>query len=211
MEINTKLTSTIDYVYHLADIHFPKNIVSDEHVKRRYDVMMENIFAHIKSINYKKCVTVITGDLLNNNDQGSPDLIKTCIQFINRLGPYMPVIIIAGNHDYNHTTHRTWFDVLDAATNDNVHFLSESGFYILRSKCSNILIGFQAITDKYYSFFYNNQDIISAKKLYKCPRAIALFHGNVNGCKIKSKTWNYDENNYNDNSPNIDYNINKNG
>lgn len=209
MEINTKLTSTIDYVYHLADIHFPKNIVSDEHVKRRYDVMMENIFAHIKSINYKKCVTVITGDLLNNNDQGSPDLIKTCIQFINRLGQYMPVIIIAGNHDYNHTTHRTWFDVLDAATNDNVHFLSESGFYILRSKCSNILIGFQAITDKYYSFFYNNQDIISAKKLYKCPRAIALFHGNVNGCKVKSKTWNYDENNYNDNSPNIDYNINK--
>lgn len=208
MEIDTNLKK-IDYIYHLADIHFPKNIVSDDNIHLRYETMMNNIYKHIESINYKACVTVITGDLLNNNDQGSPDLIKTCIQFINKLGEYMPVIIIAGNHDYNHTTQKTWFDVLDAATNDNVHFLSESGFYILKAKINKLLIGFQAITDKYYSFFYENQNISSVKHLYNCKRAIALFHGNVAGCKMKSKTWNYDESEYNENSSNPDYNINK--
>ena len=155
MEITTQL-SKIDYIYHLADLHFPKNIISDEHVYSRYMAMINNIISHVSTMS-KSTVAVITGDLLNNNDQGSPDLIKMCIKFINQLADIIPVIIIAGNHDYNHTTGKTWFDVLDAATNDNAHFLSDSGWYILTAKYTRVLIGFQSITDKYYSFFYNNQ------------------------------------------------------
>lgn len=207
MQINTNLRR-IEKVYHLADIHFPKNIVSDEHVHVRYLNMMNNVI--LDAANYKQTsIIVITGDLLNNNDQGSPDLIKLCIQFINKLGELMPVIIIAGNHDYNHTTHKTWFDVLDAATNDNVHFLSQSGFYVITTKSNNLLIGFQSITDKYYSFFYENQSIRDIKKQHNCNRAIALFHGNVTGTKVNTKIWSYDESSYSFDSPNTEYNVNK--
>lgn len=207
MEITTQL-SKIDYIYHLADLHFPKNIISDEHVYSRYMAMINNIISHVSTMS-KSTVAVITGDLLNNNDQGSPDLIKMCIKFINQLADIIPVIIIAGNHDYNHTTGKTWFDVLDAATNDNAHFLSDSGWYILTAKYTRVLIGFQSITDKYYSFFYNNQSVQSVMTQYNCKRSIALFHGNVTGCKINSKVFKYDESKYVDDSPNIDYNINK--
>lgn len=206
MQLNTNLKK-IDKIYHLADIHFPKNIISDTNIYSRYINMMNNIITH--SSKYTNCVMAITGDLLNNNDQGSPDLIKLCIQFINSVSQYMPVIIIAGNHDYNHTTGKTWFDVIDAATNNNVFFLTTSGYYILTSKTNRILIGFQSITDKYYSFFYQNQNVNQAKEFYKCNQAIALFHGNVNGSKIHTKTWTYDESTYTADSLNTDYNVNK--
>lgn len=207
MEIPTSL-SKIDYIYHLADLHFPKNIISDEHVLDRYNAMIKNIL-NDAATKTKTTVAVITGDLLNNNDQGTPDLIKMCIKFINKLADIMPVIIIAGNHDYNHTTGKTWFDVLDAATSENAHFLSESGWYILTATNTRILVGFQSITDKYYSFFYNNQNVHDTMKQYKCKYSIALFHGNVSGCKINSKIFTYDESTYADDSPNTDYNINK--
>lgn len=209
MEISTRLNK-IDFVYHLADLHFPKNIVSDEYTLDRYNAMIKNILNNAVT-KTKTTVAVITGDLLNNNDQGTPDLIKMCIKFINKLADIMPVIIIAGNHDYNHTTGKTWFDVLDAATSEDAHFLTNSGWYILTAKNTRLLIGFQSITDKYYSFFYNNQNVRDVMKQYNCKHSVALFHGNVAGCRINnSKIFTYDESTYNDDSPNTDYNINKN-
>lgn len=209
MEISTSLDK-IDFVYHLADLHFPKNIVSDEYTLDRYNTMIKNILNNAAT-KTKTTVAVITGDLLNNNDQGTPDLIKMCIKFINKLADIMPVIIIAGNHDYNHITGKTWFDVLDAATSEDAHFLTNSGWYILTAKNTRLLIGFQSITDKYYSFFYNNQNVHDVMKEYNCKHSIALFHGNVAGCRINnSKIFTYDESTYNDDSPNTDYNINKN-
>ena len=209
MEISTTL-SNIDYVLHLADLHFPKDVVSNEQVHGRYIAMIKNILQYAKTCR-KSTIAVITGDLLHNNDQGSPDLIKTCIKFINKLADIMPVFIIAGNHDYNHATNKSWFDILDTATNDNAHFLTQSGWYIITAKFNRLLIGFQAINDNYYSFFYNNQNVNEIKKQYKCRNAIALFHGNVSGCKLSAtKIHKYDESAYNKDSDNRDYNINKN-
>lgn len=208
MEISTSLNK-IDFIYHLADLHFPQNIISDEYILDRYNAMIKNIL-NDTATKAKSTVAVITGDLLNNNDKGTPDLINMCFKFINKLADIMPVIIIAGNHDYNHTTGKTWFEVLDAATSENAHFLTNSGWYILTAKNTRILIGFQSITDKYYSFFYNNQNVRNVMKQYNCKYSIALFHGNVAGCKINSKIFTYDESTYADDSPNTDYNINKN-
>lgn len=207
MEISTSLKK-IDYIYHLADIHFPKDISTDEYKKERYQTLIENILTDAGTV--KNCIAVITGDLLKNNDQGTPDLIKMCIQFLNALGKLMPVFVIAGNHDYNHTTHKTWFDIFDAVVTPNVHILTNSGFYIVTSKTTRILIGFQSITDNYYSFFFNNQDVHAVREAYNCKRAIALFHGNIVGGKMSNnKKWSYDESVYNINTYNYDYNLNK--
>lgn len=207
MEINTGLNK-IDSIYHLADIHFPKNITADENIHGRYESLVNNILNDM-SKRSKTTVAIIAGDFFNNNDQGSPELIEVAINFLNSVSSIMPVIIFAGNHDYNHTTHLTWFPILQAAANKNVHFLTSSGFYILTSDSTRTLLGFQSITDKYYSFFYNNQNVKEIKKQYKCKRAIGLFHGNVTGCKIRQKTFTYDESVYDIDSPNSDYNINK--
>lgn len=208
MEISTPLNN-IDYVLHLADLHFPKDVVSNEQVHGRYVAMIKNILQYAKTCR-KSTIAVITGDLLHNNDQGSPDLIKTCIKFINKLADIMPVIIIAGNHDYNHATKKSWFDILDTATNDNAHFLLQSGWYIVTAKFNRLLIGFQTIYDNYYSFFYNNQNVNEFKKRYNCRNAIALFHGNVSGCKLNAtKIYKYDESAYNEESDNRDFNVNK--
>lgn len=207
MEIATSLKK-IDYIYHLADIHFPKDISTDEYKKERYQTLIENILTDAGTV--RNCIAVITGDLLKNNDQGTPDLIKMCIQFLNALGELMPVFVIAGNHDYNHTTHKTWFDIFDAVVTTNVHILTKSGFYIVTSKTTRILIGFQSITDNYYSFFFNNQNVCTVRESYKCKRAIALFHGNIVGGKISNnKKWSYDESIYDINTYNYDYNLNK--
>ena len=198
----------IDYIYHLGDIHFPKNISTDENIRERYERMINNILTDASS--YKHTICVICGDLLNNNDQGSPELIKKCVHFVNDLSNLMPVIIIAGNHDYNHINYQSWFEVLDVACNNNVFFLKKSGYYIVKSLSNNILIGFQNITDNYYSFFYNNQNVNKIKIDNNCSRAIALFHGNVTGSIINKKKFDYDESLYTPQSVNKDYNLNKN-
>jgi DNA repair exonuclease SbcCD nuclease subunit len=197
----------IDYIYHLSDIHFPKNISTDDNINERYERMIHNILSDASGYKYTLCV--ICGDLLNNNDQGSPELIRKCVDFINNLSDIMPVIIIAGNHDYNHINYQSWFDVIDIACNKNVFFLKESGYYIVKSLSNNILIGFQNITDNYYSFFYNNQNVNKVKIDNNCSRAIALFHGNVTGSMINKKKFEYDESLYTLSSVNKDYNLNK--
>lgn len=198
----------IDYIYHLADIHFPKNISTDENICERYERMITNILTDAST--YKNTICIICGDLLNNNDQGSPELIKKCIDFINNLSKYMPVILFAGNHDYNHINYQSWFDVIDIACNKDIYFLKESGYYIVESLSNKILIGFQNITDNYYSFFYKNQDVKTVKSNNNCSRSIALFHGNVTGFLINKKKFEYDESLYTESSINKDYNLNKN-
>lgn len=160
--ITTKVT--IKYLYHISDIHI-----------RRYDRHNEYEYVFDKLYNYLKTVDsgliVITGDILHNKDNLTPDCITKTRTFLETLSNIMPVIMIAGNHDIvenNNGIRDSLKAILDGKQYKNIHYLEKTGVYIY----GNIKFGVFSLTDKET---FNPKDVDRDKN----DIFVGLYHGGV--------------------------------
>lgn len=159
-------TTRITKLYHISDIHIRRYDRHDE-----YKVVFNNLYNYLK----KECtindLIVVTGDLLHNKDNLTPDCIVMAYNFLTQLSMIRPVILIPGNHDFVETnTHIK--DSIGAILSDhdipNLHYIRDSGFY----RYCNVVFGVVSIFDKI------DLDIKNYKKK-KGDIMVGLYHGPV--------------------------------
>lgn len=157
----------IEHVFHLSDIHirlYHRLEDEYEHVfARMYDLLEES------KKNQEECLIVLTGDILHNKNDLSPECIMTTLRFLNTLSSYYPTIIIAGNHDTllnNLNRIDSLSAILVENKNPQLHYLKYSGLY----QYGNIVFGVSSLLD--------NQMIPAPTHLETLTK-IALYHGGV--------------------------------
>jgi DNA repair exonuclease SbcCD ATPase subunit/DNA repair exonuclease SbcCD nuclease subunit len=170
----------IQYVYHISDVHIRTN------TKRHgeYREVFERTYSKLKSLigsNKKMSLIVLTGDIMDNKTELSPEAIYVAYHFFKTLNEIASVVLIPGNHDCN-LSNKNRLDALspiveDIGKFDNLHYLKKSGIY----QYYNIVFGITSIfddtlvpADKISSQIWKN---VKQKNKYK----IALYHGPVHG------------------------------
>src|SRR5271154_6362675 len=132
-------STEIRYVYHLSDIHI-RNIERWEEYAQVFDRTYEKIKSECKN-KEKQSLIILTGDIMHNKTEISPNAYKIAYQLFNSLSNILPVILIAGNHDCIVSNQ----DRLDALTPimdsgiglDDIYYLKKTGFY----QYHNIIFG----------------------------------------------------------------------
>ncbi len=163
--------SLIKTIYHISDIHIRRY---DRHTE--YDIVFNNLYNFLGSVDISNSLIVITGDLLHAKDNLTPDCIIKCYKFLKSLADIMPVILIAGNHDMVETN-KTIKDSIEAILNEkeinNLYYLKTSGVY----KYGNIIFGASSLLDNQ---FIKADDI----NIDNCSNSllIGLYHGPVGAC-----------------------------
>ena len=138
MEILNNNTNT-RYLYHISDIHIRRY---DRHVE--YDTVFNNLYSFLKSSPVG--LIVLTGDLLHNKDNLTPDCVVKTFNFLRELTKIMPVILIAGNHDFVQTNVHikdSISAILSERGLDNLYYLKYSGIY----QYGNIVFGVSSLFD----------------------------------------------------------------
>lgn len=157
----------INKLIHISDIHIRKNSRFEE-----YNHVFNNLYNSLKDfkINNNKSLIVITGDILHNKDELSPESIMLTWDFFKNLSNIFPLIIIPGNHDsiiHNSDKIDSISAVLKDRPLENIHYLKNSDYY----KYGNIIFGVSSILDNH---FMSAKDI----KYYNLIK-IGLYHGIV--------------------------------
>ncbi len=165
--------SYIHTIYHISDIHIRRY---DRHAE--YEIVFNNLYNYLNSINSANSLIVITGDLLHAKDNLTPDCVVKCYKFLKMLADIMPVILIAGNHDMVETN-KNIKDSIDAILNerniDNLYYLQISGIY----KYGNIIFGASSLLD---NKFIKATDINKTNDNHSDNILIGLYHGPVGSC-----------------------------
>jgi DNA repair exonuclease SbcCD ATPase subunit len=156
----------IKYLYHISDIHIRRY---EKHNEFKY--IFEKLYVYLQKVASEDGLIVITGDLLHNKDNLTPDCINITWELLRTLSCIMPVILITGNHDFVETNHHIKDSInailKDKQENENIYYLRESGAY----KYGNICFGVSSLIDKQHIYC---KDINTSAK-YK----IGLYHGPV--------------------------------
>jgi DNA repair exonuclease SbcCD ATPase subunit len=174
-------STEIRYVYHLSDIHI-RNIERWEEYAQVFDRTYEKIKSECKN-KEKQSLIILTGDIMHNKTEISPNAYKIAYQLFNSLSNILPVILIAGNHDCIVSNQ----DRLDALTPimdsgiglEDIYYLKKTGFY----QYHNIIFG---LTDMFTDSPLLSENIKSSmyKKIkQKNKYKIALYHGPIRGSK----------------------------
>ena len=156
----------IKKLYHISDIHIRRYDRHDE-----YKVVFNNLYDYLENNSDNASLIVITGDLLHNKDNLTPDCIVMAYDFLTQLSKIRPVILIPGNHDFVETnTHIK--DSIGAILSDhdipNLYYIRDSGFY----RYCNVVFGAVSIFDNI------DIDVINYKKK-KGDIMVGLYHGPV--------------------------------
>lgn len=158
---------------------------------------IDNLKSNSLNLNFEERLQICVGDLYENFNIGSNTATDILIDAIREMLIYSPVIIVAGNHDYNEGNQFTT-NILDvvykAINNPNLHYYNESKCYqydndlIFVNYChftgSNKPDDFSEMKDiNQYSTFIGlyHETVESAKTLYitfnECNRKIEQFEG----------------------------------
>ena len=161
--INT--TSDITHIYHISDIHIRRYEKHNE-----YEYIFEKLYEYFEKVKNDNSIIVITGDILHNKDNLTPDCVLKTWTFLDKLRNIMPLFLITGNHDFVETNNHIK-DSLEAILQDkdceNIYYLCESGAY----RYGNVCFGVSSLIDKQ---MVKANDIQSDAE-YK----IGLYHGGV--------------------------------
>lgn len=157
---------TIKSLFHISDIHIRRYDRHDE-----YKIVFNNLYKYLVKNTNNNSLIVITGDLLHNKDNLTPDCIIMAYDFLTTLSNIRPVILIPGNHDFVETnTHIK--DSIGAILADraimNLYYIRDSGFY----RYCNIVFSVVSIFDKI------ELNIVNYMKK-KDDIMIGLYHGPV--------------------------------
>ena len=160
-------SAKIKYIYHISDIHIRRYEKHNE-----YEYIFEKLYEYFNKVKNENSIIVLTGDLLHNKDNLTPDCVMKTWNFLNELQTIMPLFLITGNHDFVETNNHVK-DSIEAILNDknidnkNIYYLRNSGAY----RYGNICFGVSSLIDKQFTYA---KDIISEAE-YK----IGLYHGGV--------------------------------
>jgi DNA repair exonuclease SbcCD ATPase subunit len=155
-------------IYHLSDIHIRLYARKIE-----YEYVFEQLYAFLKNENNNQGLIVITGDILHNKIDLTPECILLTLQFLKRLCQIMDVVIIAGNHDAllnNKERIDSLTSILKDRSPSNLYYFKYTGYYDL----GNIKFGLNSILDDK-----------SLTVIQHPPNQIfiGLFHGQMTGWK----------------------------
>ncbi len=171
----------IRYVYHLSDVHIrntQRHVEYKEVFKRTYQKIKLEI-----GQNRSKSLIVLTGDIMHNKTELSPEAISIVYYFFKNLLELAPVILIPGNHDCN-LSNKDRMDALtpiveDIGQLDNFYYLKKSGLY----HYFNLIIAVTSVFDDtlVHASFITKKIWKSVHQKHKYK--IALYHGPVHGAK----------------------------
>jgi DNA repair exonuclease SbcCD ATPase subunit len=170
-------------LYHISDIHIRMYARHGE-----YRVVFENLYEALDGAT--DAAVVITGDILHNKIDLTPECCLIVHEFLTRLGQIMPVFMIAGNHDAL-LNNRDRVDSLTSILHDrlphNVHYLRDTGCY----EHENIVFVVNSLLDAEEREWISCADVRAKTPTDK--KVIALYHGQVghwtNTAGFKSQTY----------------------
>jgi len=160
-------TPKIKYIYHISDIHIRRYEKHNE-----FEYIFQKLYEYFEKVKNENSIIVITGDLLHNKDNLTPDCVMKTWNFLNELQKIMPLFLIAGNHDFVETNNHVK-DSIEAILNDkniedkNIYYLRNSGAY----RYGNVCFGVSSLIDKQVTYA---KDIVSDAEF-----KIGLYHGGV--------------------------------
>jgi DNA repair exonuclease SbcCD ATPase subunit/DNA repair exonuclease SbcCD nuclease subunit len=164
----TKLKSTIttiDKIYHLADIHI-------RNLKRHneYQSVFNRTVDLIKQDIGPNDIIFLGGDIVHAKTDMTPELVQAVQEFFKQFADLAPTILITGNHDCN-LNNKSRLDALtpivNALNHPNMYYLKDSGVYQLADKHFTVMSVFDQPAT-----FIKADDFIADYK-------IALHHGAV--------------------------------
>lgn len=174
-----KSDGEFDFIFHISDIHIRLNSRKEE-----YNTVFEQLYTIIKKHDkVSNSVIVITGDLLHNKIDLTPECILMSYSFLHELGSIAPTILIAGNHDAllnNRQRMDSITSILHARTPPNLYYLKDSGYYAF----GNIVFAVNSLLQENPNDWLDiDQDRISHPQFFKNKRCIGLYHGQICGWK----------------------------
>jgi DNA repair exonuclease SbcCD ATPase subunit len=172
-------TGDYPFIFHISDIHIRLNSRKEE-----YEYVFSQLYKTLKAHPHvRNSVIVITGDLLHNKIDLTPECILMSYSFLNSLGQIAPTFLIAGNHDAllnNRDRLESITSILHHRTPENVYYLKDSGYY----QFGNILFAVNSLLqenpDEWLDILkdqQNNPDFFENKI------CIGLYHGQICGWK----------------------------
>lgn len=155
----------IRYIYHISDIHIRMYSRHDE-----YRCVFDKLYGFLRE--QPPGIVVITGDILHNKIDLTPECCTLVYEFCKNLGEIFPTFLIAGNHDAL-LNNRDRMDSLSSIFLDrlpeNVFYYRNSGVY----RYDDLVFVVNSLLD--------DHPWISCEGARSQPtdRVIALFHGQV--------------------------------
>ena len=167
----------IKHFFHIADLHFRtfKRIAESRAGCEKFIAEVKE-FIEKNKLKHSECRVVIAGDIVHQKITISNELFSLVSWFLNECSKLCPVVVIAGNHDLlenNKDRMDSITPIIDAISNDNVKYLTESKGY----EDDNVVWCV-------YSIFEDNSrpDIEGIRKEYGDDKKyVGLYHAPVNG------------------------------
>ena len=168
-----------DTIFHISDIHIRLFSRREE-----YEHVFQNLYTCLSAHPKKdSALTVITGDILHNKADLTPECILMTLEFLKNLGQITPTLMIAGNHDAllnNRDRVDSLTGILVDRTPENVFYLKDTGFY----RFGKLLFGVNSLLDDEPWIVppvvveKQHEDVFTG-----IHKLIALYHGQVYGWK----------------------------
>ena len=172
----------IKKIIHCSDIHI-KNILRHEEYAEQLTKFIEKCQEISQNYEQDEIRIVIAGDLIDQKNNISPELITFVSTFIRELEKIAKVIVIAGNHDLivnNLSRKDAISSIFETAAFNNAFLIDmelnyQSGYVIDDN-----------ITWCLYSIFdnFNKPNINEAKNDYPNNKIVGLYHGMIIGSML---------------------------
>lgn len=169
-------------VIHCSDIHI-KNLLRHDEYAEQLTKFIERCQEICEPYEKDEVRIVISGDLIDQKNNITPELITFVSTFIRELEQITKVIVIAGNHDLivnNLSRKDAISSIFETASFENAFLLDmelnyQSGYVIDDN-----------ITWCLYSIFdnFNKPNIQEAQKEYPSNKIIGLYHGMIIGSML---------------------------
>lgn len=154
-------------IFHISDIHI--RLLSR---KEEYEYIFKEVYKYINEHSKRdESLIVITGDILHNKLDLTPDCILMTYNFLVSLSKMCKTIFIAGNHDaLIHNLNRTdsLTSIIYGRCPENLYYLKETNWY----EFDNIIFGVKSLLD--------SKELEEYKK-EKDKIKIGLYHGQMSG------------------------------
>ena len=149
--------------------------LSDTHIRnlkylKQYRIVFDQMYEKLRQ--ERVDIIVHCGDLAHTKTNLSPEYFDVASDFLKNLADIAPLVVIPGNHDGNlrtATRQDAITPIVKALAHPNIHYLKQSGEFVLGQVCFNVLSVFDI--DNW------------VKPSDESKINIALYHGSISGCE----------------------------
>lgn len=163
-------------IYHISDIHIRLYSRKEEY-NYVFEQLYETLRAHPR---VSESIIVITGDILHNKIDLTPECILMTWHFLKSLGEICPTVLIAGNHDAllnNRERLDSLTSILQERNPRHVFYLKRSGYY----RFGNIIFTVNSLLDESDAWLDVLDEMEAHASFFKDCHRIALYHGQIAG------------------------------